>query len=535
MELKRFGLGIRFDLMSDAVDDTAARYMLEEVFSVLTVSELKGLSVYGGISNSDKAAGQNIYTVVIMGGSLKEMRKIYEKLDNDAGINMYLASTLPYIENNRLADMEGLLYFGEVKADGTMKNGDHDMYSLSVPKRHGKKRPIGRGIKILLAPDSFKGTISSKDAIKRITMAARRNFPGVKVVNVPIADGGEGTVEAFVTAANGVYRICDASDPLGRRIKAAYGVIYGKTAVIETAQASGLTRINKDELDIMRASSLGTGELIRRALDEGVAEVIVGLGGSATNDGGMGCAIALGVKFYDGNGNELSGCGENLIKIKKIDTELLHPRLKNVKLSAFCDVSNPLTGENGATRVYAPQKGASAEQISELERGMENYRSVLKETFGVDANHVNGSGAAGGIGAMLNIILGAELKSGIDALLDAVRFETLLKGVSLVITGEGRLDAQTARYGKAVAGVMKRCRKRNIPVAILAGCMGEGAEEIYSLGNAGVMTLVNSPMTAEQAQADYIRLFDDAADRMFRFIRMGRDVEKLGAPKTPRH
>ena len=141
MELKRFGLGIRFDLMSDAVDDTSARYMLEEVFSVLTVSELKGLSVYGGISNADKAAGQNIYTVVIMGGSLKEMRKIYEKLDNDAGINMYLASTLPYIENNRLADMEGLLYFGEVKADGTMKNGDHDMYSLSVPKRHGKKRP----------------------------------------------------------------------------------------------------------------------------------------------------------------------------------------------------------------------------------------------------------------------------------------------------------------------------------------------------------------------------------------------------------
>ena len=299
------------------------------------------------------------------------------------------------------------------------------------------------------------------------------------------------------------------------------------------AQASGLS-VSAGRLNPMKATSFGTGELIKRALDEGIKNLIIGLGGSATNDGGMGCARALGVRFLDAEGRELLGAGEDLAKVAEIDMRSVHPRAKDARFTVMCDVDNPLTGEKGATYVYGPQKGADDEQLRLLEGGMCSYGRLLNNLANRDVSSAAGAGAAGGMGAMLMALFNAGLMPGIDAMLEAIDFETLLNRVSLVITGEGMLDCQTARHGKAVAGIMKRCTKRKIPVAIITGAMGRGAEEIYNLGNAGIMTLINAPMSTEQAMEKGTELFDDAADRMFRFIRMGRDVEKLGAPKRPK-
>ncbi|MEG1811554.1 MAG: glycerate kinase [Clostridia bacterium] len=534
MEIKGFGLGIRFDLlhanMLEAETDMNVRRILEEIFSVLTATDLKGMYIHGGMEKN--CSDDYIYIVVISGGSLKEMRRIYRKLEDDAAIDMYLAHANPYIENNRLAHINDLDYFGRVHKDGRLLDPDKNCFDLRVPLRHGRRRPVGKGIKILLAPDSYKGTISSADAIKRLTFAARRHFPGVKIVPVPIADGGEGTVHALVTAGNGAYRNVDVTGPLGNKVNACYGVLRGKTAIIEMAEASGMGRV--DMPDIMKASTIGTGELIRRALNEGLHDIVIGIGGSATNDCGMGCARALGVKFFDEDGNELCGCGGELGLVKKIDMEYLHPLIKNAKFTIMCDANNPLLGENGATYVYGPQKGANAEQLNDLERGMTSFATLLCGTIGRDVAHIPGAGAAGGLGAMLMALLNPQIKCGIDAMLDAVDFEKLLHGVALVVTGEGRLDEQSVRCGKAVSGIMRRCAARNIPVAVITGSMQQGADELYELGNASIMTTINAPMSLETALADAEHLFDDAADRMFRFIRMGRDVEKIGAPKKPK-
>ena len=535
MKVKRFALGIRFDTIFDASEHVVLSHIMDELCSVLTLSDLKGLRLHGGFAPCDHPSESRIYMLVIDGGSLKRMRKIYRKVDSDAGINMYLASTNPYYENNRLESIEGLTYLGVVESSGRITGGDECMSSVMVHTNHGKKRPVGKGIKILLAPDSFKGSISSIDAIKRLTVAARRNFPGVKVVPVPIADGGEGTLEAITTACNAVIRKMTVTDPMGKRIEAKYGVISGRKAIIEMAQASGITLVSESERDVMKASSFGTGEMIRRALDEGIRDVVIAIGGSATNDCGMGCAIALGVKFYDCDGNELGGNGENLIKIDRIDTEFIHPCIKDASFTVMCDVDNTLFGAEGSTMVYSKQKGATQEQTELLECGMKNCAEKLSALCEKDVAEVPGAGAAGGMGAMLYGLLDAKLTSGIDALLDVTGFESLLKGVSVVVTGEGMLDAQTAKHKKAVYGIVKRCTRRKIPVCIITGGMGEGAEELYEVGNVGIMTAVNFPMNTEYAMKNAEKLFDAAADRMFRLIRIGRDVEKNGAPKVPKY
>lgn len=531
--VKGFSFGIRFDMVYTDSSDDAARFIFEEIFSVLTTSDLRGIEIYGGMANESDPAENGIYTVFMSGGSLKEMRRIFKKLKSDEGIKMYLASSSPFIEKNNMNNLSELDFFGEVKWDGTLKGGNKEIFGLMVPKKHGKRRPVGKNIKMVLAPDSFKGSIGSSEAIKRLTLAARRHFPGVRIVPVPIADGGEGTVEALVTAASGSYRFCEATSPMGRRIKARYGVLYGKTAIIEMAAASGMNIDPTDGFDLTRASSFGTGELIRRALDEGIRDIIIGIGGSATNDCGIGCARALGFKLYDKDDNELTGTGSDMINVRRIDSEFMHPRIKDTRFTVMCDVTNPLLGESGATMTYGPQKGGTPEQLNELELGMQNMCNILSDYASADVNGQRGAGAAGGMGAMLFSLLGAELKPGIDALLQAVDFHKLLKGAALVVTGEGRLDSQTTRNGKAVAGILKACCGKGIPVAIITGSLGENAEEIYDIGNAGIMTLINAPMTGDEAIQDAVRLFDDAADRMFRLIRMGRDVEKIGAPKLP--
>lgn len=530
MKIDHFGLGLRFDLLSSPIDAKAEKNIFEEIFSVLTLPDVKGLRIWGG-RDSTAQDGENIYLVVIEGGSLGEMRKIFRKLDDDAAISMYLSHNHPFIENNRLAHVEGLTFFGVPQSDGTLAGGERDCFSIVIPKKRGKKRPVGKGIKILIATDAFNDTLCSTEGIKRLTFAARRHFPGAKIVPVPIAGGGEGTVNAIVTAADGAYRSVRVSSPLGNKINAAYGVLHGKTAIIEMAAASGLMRVPEGERDIMRASSFGTGELIQRALDEGLKHIFIGLGDSAVNDCGMGCARALGVRFYDEAGNELTGSGADLIHVKRMDIEHLCPRAFDAKFTVMCDVNSPLLGPFGATRAHAAQKGATKDEIDELELGMQNFASVLSETFMRDISSKPGAGAGGGMGAMLHALLGAKMVSGIDALFDMIDFDTLLDGVALVVTGEGRLNESSVAYGKLVYCVAGRCARRKVPVAVITETVDGNIDKLYDICNAAVMTALNPSMPMPPSAPYTEALFNDAADRMFRLIRMGRDVEKIGAPK----
>ncbi|MFS8501634.1 MAG: glycerate kinase [Caldicoprobacter sp.] len=380
-------------------------------------------------------------------------------------------------------------------------------------------------MKIVLAPDSFKGSFSSLEVIEHLEEVARRHFSPLEVVKVPIADGGEGTVDALVTAAKGEYRTVEVMGPLPEmRVKAKYGIIHGKTAVIEMAQASGLPLIPTGKRDPLNATTYGTGELIRKALDEGIRDFIIGIGGSATNDGGIGAAQALGVKFLDRFGKEVGLGGKQLQHIEKIILDNIDPRIKESTITVICDVSNPLTGPHGATAVYGPQKGVTEETFNILESGMKNYERLIKETTGMDMSKVPGSGAAGGLGAALVAFFGAVLKPGIDTILDYVRFEELIEGADLVITGEGRIDGQSL-YGKVPVGIARRCKSKGIKVIAIVGGMGPGAQKVYDCGIASIMPIVNAPISLDEAIARSQELLKDAADRMFRFIKLGMELK----------
>lgn len=380
-------------------------------------------------------------------------------------------------------------------------------------------------MKIVLAPDSFKGSFSSLEVIEHLEEVARRHFSPLEVVKVPIADGGEGTVDALVTAAKGEYRTVEVMGPLPEmRVKAKYGIIHGKTAVIEMAQASGLPLIPTGKRDPLNATTYGTGELIRKALDEGIRDFIIGIGGSATNDGGIGAAQALGVKFLDGFGKEVGLGGKQLQHIEKIILDDMDPRIKESTITVICDVSNPLTGPHGATAVYGPQKGVTEETFNILESGMKNYERLIKETTGMDMSKVPGSGAAGGLGAALVAFFGAVLKPGIDTILDYVRFEELIEGADLVITGEGRIDGQSL-YGKVPVGIARRCKSKGVKVIAIVGGMGPGAQKVYDCGIASIMPIVNAPISLDEAIARSQELLKDAADRMFRFIKLGMELK----------
>lgn len=380
-------------------------------------------------------------------------------------------------------------------------------------------------MKIVLAPDSFKGSFSSLEVIEHLEEVARRHFSPLEVVKVPIADGGEGTVDALVTAAKGEYRTVEVMGPLPEmRVKAKYGIIHGKTAVIEMAQASGLPLIPTGKRDPLNATTYGTGELIRKALDEGIRDFIIGIGGSATNDGGIGAAQALGVKFLDRFGKEVGLGGKQLQHIEKIILDNIDPRIKESTITVICDVSNPLTGPHGATAVYGPQKGVTEETFNILESGMKNYERLIKETTGMDMSKVPGSGAAGGLGAALVAFFGAVLKPGIDAILDYVRFEELIEGADLVITGEGRIDGQSL-YGKVPVGIARRCKSKGVKVIAIVGGMGPGAQKVYDCGIASIMPIVNAPISLDEAIARSQELLKDAADRMFRFIKLGMELK----------
>jgi glycerate kinase len=387
-------------------------------------------------------------------------------------------------------------------------------------------------MKFVFAPDSFKGTLSSVVAAELLQKAAAVHFPSAAIYKVPIADGGEGTVEAVVTALNGEYRSAWVTGPLGERVNARYGFAKnGRLAVIEMAAASGLPLVPPERRNPLKTTSRGTGELLARAMEEGAAEIFMGIGGSATNDGGMGMLAALGARFFDAGGELLPDCGESLGKVTRIDLAGLHPGLKHTALTVICDVTNPLLGPNGAAAVYGPQKGADAAAITLLEEGMVNYASLFRQLYNLEIAAFPGSGAAGGLGAALGGVLGAAIKPGIDAMLDLVEFDELIADADLVVTGEGRIDGQTVRYGKAPAGVARRCARHGVPVAVITGGMGPEADMIYDLAFASIMPTVSAAMPLEEALARSRELFESAADRMFRFIKIGYSLR--GPPARP--
>lgn len=380
-------------------------------------------------------------------------------------------------------------------------------------------------MKMLLAPDSFKGTMSSLEVINILEKVAKCHFDDLEIIRMPIADGGEGTVDSLLTAAGGEFREVEVTSPFyGRKVIAKYGITKNNVAVIEMAQASGLTLIAPDEKNPLEATTFGTGEMILAALDEGIREFIIGIGGSATNDGGIGAAQALGIRFLDSEGKSVGFGGKELLRIKKIDLENIDPRIKNSTITVICDVTNPLTSSLGATAIYGPQKGVTPGVFDFLENGMKNYERLISETTGLNMAIIPGSGAAGGLGSALVAFFGAVLKPGIDTILDLVNFEALIEGVDLVVTGEGKIDGQSI-YGKVPVGIARRCKQKNVRVAAIAGGMDGEAQKVYDFGVDSIMTAINKEMSIDEALAEAEELLYDAADRMFRFIKLGMSIK----------
>ena len=379
-------------------------------------------------------------------------------------------------------------------------------------------------MKIVLAPDSFKGTMSSMEVIEHLAAAAKKHFNQVEIIKVPIADGGEGTVDALVSALNGEYRHVEACGPLGSPVRAKYGIVNGDTAVIEMAQASGIMLLEPGQLNPLYTTTYGTGQLIKAALDDGIRKIIIGIGGSATNDGGIGAAQALGVRFLDADNNEVGFGGKELSRINHIFISGLDERIQSTQITVICDVSNPLTGETGATRTFGPQKGATPEMLEELEQGMVHYSQVVRDKLGIAVNSIPGSGAAGGMGAALIGFLGAELCSGINVVLDLVGFDGILDGADLVVTGEGRIDGQTV-FGKVPVGIAGRCKSKGVRVIAVAGCLGQDSEKVYDFGIDGIMQTVQKDMSLEEALKRAGEDLSAAAERMFRLIKVGMELK----------
>lgn len=378
-------------------------------------------------------------------------------------------------------------------------------------------------MKILFASDSFKGTLTSAQTASLLKKAALEVFGTCETDDVPVADGGEGTVDAVIAATNGNVLTAQVHDPLMQPVRASYGRIDDTRAVIEMAAASGLPLVPEDKRNPLHATSYGTGELILHALQQGFRDISIAIGGSATNDGGMGCARALGIRFLDAEGTELPGFGKDLEHVAAIDTSGLDPRVKEAHFTVMCDVTNPLCGPDGATYTFGKQKGATREMQDALESGMCRYRDLILKTCGVNPDDIPGSGAAGGLGAALSVFCNGEMKSGIETVLDLIGFNDRLKGVDLVVTGEGRTDWQSC-FGKVMQGIGVRCKACGIPAVGLSGSLGKDADKIFSHGIESLMTSVDAPMTLDEALSRAEELYYLAAVRMFRMIRVGMQL-----------
>jgi glycerate kinase len=377
-------------------------------------------------------------------------------------------------------------------------------------------------LRIIVAPDSYKGSVSAVAVAQAMERGVLHVFPEAVVCKVPIADGGEGTVEALVAATGGTMLQAPVSDPLGQPISAHWGVLGdGRTAVIEMAAASGLPLVHRSQRDPRITSTHGTGQLIRAALDAGLRRIIIGIGGSATNDGGVGMARALGARFLDAEGTPLAEGGAALASLHHIDLSGLDPRLLETEITVACDVDNPLCGARGASAVFGPQKGASLETVNELDAALSHFAALASTATGRQVAALPGAGAAGGLGAGLMFFTQAKLKPGVEIVLDAVGFAGLVEGASFVLTGEGRTDFQTA-FGKAPVGVAKLAKQYAVPVFCLSGGLGEGADDVLAHGIDAVMSTCDRPMSLEECISAGDALIESAAVRLCRIIRAAR-------------
>lgn len=374
-------------------------------------------------------------------------------------------------------------------------------------------------MKFIIATNPFKGSLTSPQAARAIAKAFRETFPDAEIDSAPIADGGDGTLDCIAASVPFKRIRKTVPGPFGAPIAAEYLLIDGgETAVIEMARASGLALIKPKDRDPLIASSAGTGSLIRDALDRGCRKLIIGIGGSATNDGGLGAAVCAGYKFLDSRGRELIPFGASLGLIKSIDSSLIHPALKQTEIIAACDVTNPLLGKTGATRVYSPQKGASPAVVRRLETGMKNFADVTEKHFGADMRNHPGAGAAGGMGFGLMVFFGAKLVSGIDMMIAATKLGEQIRGADLLITGEGRMDSQSIQ-GKAPFGLLKLAKQHGVPVIAFCGSI-QDEKLLYKAGFDSVTPILNEPMTLEQAMAESENLLYHAALRAARLLKL---------------
>ena len=333
--------------------------------------------------------------------------------------------------------------------------------------------------KCVVVSDSFKGTVSSREICEIAQRVIPRHFPACEVVCIPVADGGEGTVDCFIQAMGAQRVEVTVTNALGEKSAAAYARI-GELAIIEMAAAAGLPQVGALRCP-GTATTYGVGELIAHAVDSGCRKILLGLGGSATNDGGCGCAAALGVRFYDADGQSFVPVGDTLGRIARIDTAKADELLRSVEITVMCDVTNPLYGPTGAAYVFAPQKGADAEKVKSLDAGLRHFGDVIRSQLGIDVSRMPGAGAAGGMGAGCVALLGGTIQSGIDAVLDVTGFDRQLEGADLVITGEGRIDSQSAD-GKVISGVARRTKAKGVPLIAIAGGIADSAGAVYDIG-----------------------------------------------------
>ncbi|WP_394584047.1 glycerate kinase [Cytobacillus firmus] len=377
-------------------------------------------------------------------------------------------------------------------------------------------------MKIVIAPDSFKESLSALEAANAIERGFKSIFPHAQYKKLPMADGGEGTVQSLADATDGRIIECTVTGPLGEQVQSFFGLMGdGKTAVIEMAAASGLHLVPPEKRNPILTSTRGTGELITAAVDTGVQHIIIGIGGSATNDAGAGMIQALGGKLYDKTGREIGPGGGALAELSAIDMSNLDPRLRDVDIDVACDVDNPLTGARGASAIFGPQKGATPEMVQLLDRNLGHFADIVEHALGKPFRDIEGAGAAGGIGGSLLAFLNADLKRGIDIVLDAVNFEEEVKDADLVITGEGRIDSQTI-YGKTPIGVAKAAKKHGIPVIGLAGSLSDDSQIVHDHGIDALFSIVPGVITLPDAFEKAALYMERTARNIAAIMKMNR-------------
>ncbi len=380
-------------------------------------------------------------------------------------------------------------------------------------------------VRIIVAPDSFKESLNASQVAQRITEGIKNIYPAAQVIQIPLADGGEGLTESLINAVGGKLLDSPVSGPLDDAIQARYGILNdSRTAVIEMAAASGLPLVPRSDRNPLLTTTRGTGELILEALNAGCDRLIIGIGGSATNDGGAGMAQALGIKLLDKKGRDIGPGAQGLLKLNRIDMSELDPRLAKCEVLVACDVENPLYGLNGAAYVYGPQKGATLEMLPLLDKALVKLAKVLERDLGIQVHDIPGSGAAGGLGAGLMAFIGGKLCSGIQLIFELLGFEEILAaGADLVITGEGSINAQSL-FGKVPVGVARLAKKYDLPVLAIVGQIGSGAENVYEAGIDAIMTMAPGPISLEESIARAGELLTDATARALRIMSLGSDT-----------